>query len=136
MTAQLHATAVLGLLTGAGLTVHDGAVPANPTYPYCVLYTNSGNREATALTLTSAHQIYDVQVTSVGATAASARIYADKVNTALVDVTPTVSGRTCWPLRVEVSQTPQEDRDITLPGTATHPHYAVAVYRLASVPST
>ena len=55
---------------------------------------------------------------------------------ALVDVTPTVSGRSCWPLRVEASQTIREDRDVTIPGTATHPLYAVDVYRLMSVPSS
>jgi hypothetical protein len=136
MTAQLHATAVLSLITGAGVTCHDGAVPANPTYPYAVLYCNTGAREATALTLISAHQVYDVQVTSVGATAASARIVATKVLTALLDVTPTVTGRTCWPIRLESSQPAREDRDITIPGTATHPFYAVDVYRVASVPST
>jgi len=135
MTAQAHATAVLSLLTGAGITVHDGAVPANPAYPYAVLYTNPGDRDATNLDYSSDVQTYDVQVTSVGASAAAARITADKVNTALVDVTPTVTGRTCWPLRVAATQTAREDRDVTIPGTATHPHYAVAVYRLQSVPS-
>lgn len=135
MTAQLHATAVLALLTGAGITCHDGTVPANPTYPYAVLYTNAGDRDTTNLDYSSDVQAYDMQVTSVGASAAAARIVADKVSTALVDVTPTVSGRTCWPLRVAATQTAREDRDVTIPGTATHPHYAVAVFRLASVPS-
>lgn len=135
MTAQAHATAVLGLLTGAGVTAYDGAVPANPAYPYAVLYVNSGAREATAITLASTHQVYDVQVTSVGATAASARIYAQKAMTALLDVTPTVSGRTCFPIRLEASQPVREDRDVTIPGTATHPLYAVDVYRVASLPA-
>ncbi len=135
MTAQAHATAVLGLLTAASVTCHDGAVPANPTYPYAVLYINTGAREATNLVQTSAWQVYDVQVTSVGATAASARIYATKALTALLDVTPTVSGRTCFPIRLEVSQAVREDRDITIPGTATHPFYAVDIYRVASLPS-
>jgi hypothetical protein len=136
MTAQLHATAVLGLLTGASITAYDGAVPANPAYPYAVLYINSGNRDATALTLASTFQSYDVQITSVGATAASARIYAGKVVTALLDVIPTVTGRTCAPIRLDVAQPAREDRDITIPGTATHPFYAVDIYRVASVPST
>jgi hypothetical protein len=135
MTAQLHATAVLSLLAGAGLTVHDGTVPPNPSYPYCALFINAGDRDTTNLDYASDVQAYDVQVTSVGATAASARIVAAKVATALVDVTPTVTGRTCWPLRVEASQTIREDRDVTIPGTATHPLYAVDVYRLMSVPS-
>ena len=135
MTAQAHATAVLSLLTGAGLTVHDGAVPANPTYPYAVLYVNSGNRDTTNLDYTSDVQSYDVQVTSVGATAASARIYAAKAVAALLDVTPTVTGRSCWPIRLEVAQPVREDRDVTIPGTATHPLYAVDVYRLQSIPA-
>jgi hypothetical protein len=135
MTAQLHATAVLSLLAGAGLTCHDGAVPANPTYPYAVLYVNTGTRESSDLDYASAYQVYDVQVTSVGATAASARIVAAKACAALLDVTPTVTGRSCWPIRLEAAQTAQEDRDVTIPGTATHPHYTVDVYRVASVPA-
>jgi hypothetical protein len=128
MTAQLHVTAVLGLLTGAGVTCHDGAVPANPSYPYAVLYINEGDHDETDLTSASRQQTYDVQITAVGATAASARICATKARVALVDVIPTVAGRTCWPVR--------EDRDITLTGTATHPFYAVDTYRVASLPST
>lgn len=136
MTAQAHATAVLGLLTGAGITVHDGHVPANPAYPYSVVHVNTGTRDETSLTLASLHQVYDVQVTSVGATAAAARIQATKVVTALLDVIPTVSGRTCWPIRLEAAQPPREDRDVTIPGTGTHPQYAVDIYRVASVPSS
>jgi len=135
MTAQLHATAVLSLLTGAGVTAHDGAVPANPAYPYAVLYINTGNREASDLDYASGYQVYDVQVTSVGATAAAARIIAAKVAAALLDVPPTVTGRSCWPIRLEVAQPAREDRDVTIPGTATHPHYTVDVYRVGSVPA-
>lgn len=133
MTAQAHATAVLSLL--AGLPVHDGAVPANPTYPYAVVYLNAGTAHEVDLTFDSDEQVYDVQVTCVGATAAAARITADRVRAALLDQTPTVTGRACWPIRLEASQTAREDRDITIPGTGTHPHYAVDVYRLASRPA-
>jgi hypothetical protein len=136
MTAQAHAIAVLGLLTGAGVTCHDGAVPANPAYPYAVLYINEGDHEETDLTSASRQQAYDVQITAVGATAASARIYATKARAALVDVIPTVTGRTCWPVRKTSSQPVREDRDVTLTGTATHPFYAVDTYRVASLPST
>lgn len=136
MTAQAHATAILGLLTSAGITCHDGAVPANPTYPYAVLYVNSGARLPSAITLASTHQVYDVQITSVGATAASARIYAEKVLSALLDVVPTVSGRTCFPTRHEAAQPVREDRDVTITTTATHPFYAVDVFRVASIPAT
>ncbi len=133
MSAQAHATAVLGLL--AGLNVHDGAVPPNPAYPYAVLYIDPGEANEADLTMTSLEQVYAVQVTSVGATAAACRIQAGRVRAALLDVTPTVTGRACWPLRVEASQTAREDRDVTIPGTGTHPHYAVDVYRLASRPA-
>jgi hypothetical protein len=135
MTAQLHVTAVLALLTSAGITCHDGAVPANPSYPYAVFYINDGARDDVDISFESVRQSYDVQITSVGATAASARIYATKAITALLDVVPTVTGRTCWPIRLEASQSVREDRDVTIPTTATHPFYAVDVYRLASVPS-
>lgn len=135
MTAQAHATAVLALLTGAGLTVHDGAVPANPDYPYAVLYVGTGDRGPASITMASDQQTYSMQVTTVGATAASARIYAARALAALLDITPTVTGRVCWPIRLEAAQPPREDRDITIPGTATHPVYAVDVYRVASRPA-
>lgn len=133
MTAQAHATAVLTLL--AGLPVHDGAVPANPAYPYAVLYLNTGTAHEVDLSYNSDEQVYDVQITSVGASAAAARITADRVRAALLDQTPTVTGRTCWPIRLEAAQTAREDRDITIPDTGTHPHYAVDIYRLASRPA-
>lgn len=133
MTAQAHAAAVLSMLTG--VTVYDGTVPAAPSFPYVVLYISPILAHENDLTMVSSRQEYDVHLTCVGATAASARIMADRVASALLDKTPTVTGRQCWPLRVVFANRAHEDRDVFIPGTATHPVYMVTVYRLISIPS-
>lgn len=133
MTTQAHAAAVLSLLSG--VTAYDGTVPAVPSFPYVVLYISPISAHENGLTLASTEQQYDIHLTCVGATAASARIMADRVAAALLDVAPTVTGRQCWPLRVLFADRAHEDRDVFVPGTATHPIYMVTVYRLISIPS-
>jgi len=131
-----HANAVLTLLQAVpNLTVYDGHVPDEPAFPYAVLYADDGLRGPLALTLTSDQVTMTLQVTSVGATADAARIIADKVSGALLDIRPTVASRACWPIRHESTRPAIEDRDVVIPGTSLHPIYAVDVYRLASLPA-
>ena len=133
MSTQAHAAAVISLLSG--VTVYDGDVPADPSYPYVAFYLSPVLAHENDLTMASLRQEYDVHLTCVGATAASARIMADKVATALLDQSPSVSGRQCWPMRVVFANRAHEDRDMFIPGTATYPVYMVTVYRLISIPA-
>ncbi len=133
MSAQAHAAAILSLLST--MTVYDGTVPASPSYPYVALYISPLNADDNDITFSSNEQRYDIHLTCVGATAASARVMADKVATALLDKSPTVSGRQCWPLRVAFADRAHEDRDVFIPETATHPLYMVTVYRMVSIPT-
>lgn len=133
MSSQDHAAAVISMLSG--VTVYDGTVPKDPSYPYVAMYLSPILAHEDDLTMASDRWEFDVHLTCVGATAASARIMADKVATALLDNTPTVSGRQCWPLRVVFANRAHEDRDMFIPGTASHPVYMVTVYRLISIPS-
>lgn len=131
-----HAAAVVALLDAVpDLTIYDGRVPAEPSFPYAVLYADDGLRGPVSLTLASDQVTMTVQVTSVGATADAARVVADKVSGALLDVRPSITSRVCWPIRHEGTRPAIEDRDVTIPGTSLHPVYTVDVYRLASLPA-
>lgn len=143
MTYQAHADAVLGLLAAAtgspALKVFDGFVPpttqAGP--PYVVVYLGFDSPEAEldmgTSDFTNASLRVNCSVTchSVGANAIAARAVAARVRGALLDVSPTVTGRTCFPMRMVDSQPLQRDES-----TGVTVMDQVDVYRLSSVPSS
>lgn len=129
-----HANALLALLRAdPALVVYDGHVPASPAFPYCVLYLGWDGARTGLCPVTDRFN-GRAQVTSVGANAFAARIVAQRVAAALVDVVPTVPGRTCWPIEHEFGQPAREDRDVHLDGGG-HPVYAVDAYRVSSLPT-
>lgn len=128
--ANDHAGAVVALLQGAGLTVYDARVPDSPTLPYVVLYAEPGLLQRSALAATSGWLDWPFQVTAVGKERSQAAWAAQKARAALVDVAPTVTGRTCSPILQDSSQPITRDDDITPPV-----FYVAAGYRLLSVPS-
>ena len=67
----------------------------------------------------------------VGATAAAADIIGVAVRQVLLDVTPTVTGRKCFPIRMERSLDPEPDET-----TGVMVLDQIQVYRLESVPSS
>jgi hypothetical protein len=114
VTRQLHAAAVLTRLAAATGTpaavVYDGKVPdAVPGTPSAQVYyvvrfefrklTASDGSGVTSLTFDSTTQQVDVTVHSVGTDARSTRGVAQRAETQLLNWTPTVTGRTCTPLR-------------------------------------
>jgi hypothetical protein len=129
-----HADAILTLLLIAApdLTVHDGHVPALPTYPYAVLYLGW---DAERTSLCPAADLFHgrARITCVGANAAAARIVSKRVAGALKDVVPTIPGRTCWPIEHDFGLSPVEDRDVHIDGTG-FVVYSVDEYRISSVP--
>lgn len=135
-----HAQAVLALLAAVDdppLTVYDGRVdvsagrPVDP--PYVLLYFAASDPLQTG-SLSLAHRSerhrLDIYAHCVGATARAARMVADQVRAALLDVVPVVPGRTCWPIRLEESRPPERDETTGVPVFD-----AVSVYRLQSVPA-
>lgn len=107
-----HAQAVLALLdadnTAPALVVYDGSVPdgINPgPNPYVVCYFDPGHPD---LTFNGLSYRFELRIIchSVAGGAQSARIVADRVAVALLDVAPTVSGRKCWPIRWESGAPP------------------------------
>lgn len=133
---QAHAAAVLGLLTAdPQLTVYDGKVTGS-TYPYVLVYTfrqlPGGLIAPDKTSLTGESTTVDMRFYChcVGANAVAARAVQARVETALLDVTPSVVGRTCFPIRWLDGQ--QQNRDEETLALVVD---AVDVYGLTSVPA-
>lgn len=120
-TIQDHAEAGLDLLRAvSGLTVHDGLVPNDSPDHYVLVYTfrlrPDGLAAPDRIPLTGASVGVDMRMYChcVGATAQAARVIQGLVEGALLDVTPTVSGRTCFPIRlVDAQQTRRDEETLT-----------------------
>jgi hypothetical protein len=113
---QDHANAFLALLTADGqLTHYDGAVPADPAGQYALVYfyieTPDGlvAPDKVPLTLNSDVINARVYVHCVGGNAIAARAIAGRVRALVLNVTLTISGRACFPIRWVEGQPPRRD---------------------------
>ncbi len=140
MTYQAHSGAVLALLdaddVAPALVVRDGYVPTNSAPPYVVVYFTIESLQA-ELDLSSSDMTYaSTRVNCyaychyVGSNATAARAVAARVRAALLDVTPVITGRTCFPIRHVENQPPVRDET-----TGVLVMDQVDVYRLSSIPS-
>ena len=128
---RAHVDGVLALLRAtANLTVYDGVVPNAPVLPYVVVWSDQGRAEATALAHVSDWRTFTVQTTYVGSTQVQVRALAERVETALLDKRPGVTGRTTGPLTKELTQPVRQDTDVDPPLL-----YALDVWRVSSVPT-
>ena len=126
-----HISAVRNLVDAVpNVTIYDGSVPNDPTYPYVVLYGDQGAAEPNAYTEASTLRRFRVQTTTTAVDQAQARALAERVETALLDVRPTVAGRKCGPIRKETSQLVRRDDDVD-PAV----FYAVDIWLLTTVPA-
>lgn len=126
-----HTTAVYALLDAvSGLNTHDATVAASPALPYVVLFTDDGLHEATSLNEAPDLLTVRVTVTSAGLTRESVQIASGKAHTALAGVTPSVSSRSCSPIRQVNSRPIEVDEDVT-----PHVLFAVNEYAFFSVPA-
>lgn len=132
---EQHIDAGLGLLRGdTGLTVYpdaEGIVPANPAPPYVRVYTNidrpldgSGNK----LDGRSATWVVRYYCHCVGANEYAAAAVAMRVRTQLLDVVPTIAGRTCFQIKQDASEPTRRDES-----TGTTVYTRPVVYRLTTV---
>lgn len=131
-----HAAAVLALLQSQvspiQLTVYDGVVPAliDPkTQPYVLVRFADGPPR---LNFVGVSHEYMLRITChcVAGNEAAARTVIDRVRTALQDVTPTVSGRKCYPIRWADAVTVDANER-----TGSVVSMAVVSYELRSVPA-
>lgn len=136
---QAHAQVFLDLLdadnTAPALIVLDGVVPTGRTPPYALVYVlvstpGDGMPDGGDLGMRSRRVNADAYVHCVGGNAAAARAVAGRVDTALLDVTPTITGRVCSPIRQIDAQPPQRDES-----TGSVVMDLVKVYRFGSVPA-
>lgn len=134
---QAHANAVLALLDAddapPALVVLDGAVPDNVSPPYVLVYFGDSSPEGAdghSLTGTSDRFVMRIVAHCVGGNQIAARAVAQRVRAALLDVTPTVAGRQCFPIRHEDGQPTQRDES-----TGVLVMDKVDVYRLESLPA-
>ena len=110
------ADAVLALLRAdPNLTVYDGIVPESPAYPFVVAYFDAGTRSPYTLAGQSSSSVHRFQCSVNADNAVSARIVAGKVLGRLLDVRPTVTGWTCWPIRHESSPPAYTDDSLATP---------------------
>jgi hypothetical protein len=131
-----HAAAVLALLDAVNdvppLNWHDGVVPAqtDPSVaPYVLVRFSEAPPDLNFVGMT---HVYAMRIVChcVAGTDAAVRTVVGRVRTALQDVTPTVSGRKCYPIRWEEStDIPIHERTGTLAASM------VLVYVLRSVPA-
>jgi hypothetical protein len=112
---DIHAQAVLDLLTAAIASprkVFDGQVDPPvadvKATPYVLAYFDAARPD---LNFQGATYTFQLRITchSVGANAQAARRVAQDAAAALLDVSPTVSGRKCYPIRWEEGTPPQRD---------------------------
>lgn len=127
-----HVEAFAGLIDAvANVTVYaDTPVPNTPTYPYVAVYGNQGVPEEATFDSQSTTVPFTFQTTVVGKTQAQARALADRVQGALIDVRPTVAGRSCGLITKQASQPIRLDTSVTPPV-----FIAVDVWAFASVPA-
>ena len=91
MSADLPA-AILERLTAAQLKPFDSPPPTTTTYPYVVVYFDSGVRSSDRETDVRVTRSHGWQTTVVGSNAAQVRAALDRVTSALEDWRPTVAG--------------------------------------------
>jgi hypothetical protein len=131
-----HYDAVKALLP-ATVRVYAWDVPDAPAYPYVWLHgdlgdESSGGPDGDSLEDTPDVLSLRVRATYVGLTGDSVLITARNARAALNRKTPTVAGWRTNPLRQSTLMDVEVDRDVTIPGSGTHPLFAVDEFALTS----
>ena len=132
-----HFDAVRALIPST-VRVYPWGVPEAPSYPYVVIWGGLGDESSGGPDGESLDDVADVlslrvRATYAGLTGDSVLIVARNVRAALNRKTPTVTGWRTNPLRQSTLMDVQVDRDVTIPGSGTHPLFAVDEFALVSV---
>jgi len=134
MSGRAHSDAFMALL-GANpkLNPLKGKVPQGTEPPYVTVYfSDTHPADEQANNLDGGSQRYTLWATthSVGENEDAALIVSDQVGASVLDVTPTVPGRTCWPIRRELGRDVRRDES-----TGITVQDKVDVYRIESMPA-
>jgi hypothetical protein len=115
-SVRLHVDAIVALLAASNLAAYVGEAPDDLSTPYVVLYPTPGFPVAESLKAPNSDIVVDFQLTCVGKTAEQALWLHDQARAAVDHVTPTVSGRTCWPIYAdELPQPIRRDDQVNPP---------------------
>ncbi|MGW5556854.1 hypothetical protein ACWER9_06480 [Micromonospora sp. NPDC003944] len=137
MSAKEHAEAMLELARSAPgttpLVVLDGAVPKGTLPPYALVYFvdhDPEDAESRSVEDAPGRFVLTGYWHLVGGNAAATRALADRLRAVLLGVTPTITGRVCFPIRREESRPPERDES-----TGQLVMDRVDLYRLSSEPA-
>lgn len=136
-----HVDAFLDLLraappTSTPMLVYHGRVPKDAVAPYVLARFLTSRPDGTSLTNEQDEAVTRAILHCVGGAAvdgdaATVTAVVDRVELAVLGVTPTVSGRSCWPIRDEGDSSPPElDETDALKAVWTQR----VAYRFASIP--
>lgn len=128
-----HYAAVRALLPSSA-KVYNGVVPDNPSYPYVVIWGDTGTEDTESLDDSPTTLTLKVYATVAGLTFDSAAVMVKIVRAALNRRRPVVAGRSCGPLMQSPQMPIQADLSVTVTGYG-HPFYAVDQYDLTSDPA-
>lgn len=128
-----HYAAVEALIPGT-VTLYSGIVPDSPSYPYAVLWGDSGTEDGVSLADLPTTLTLRLYVTFAGLTRDSVLVVARNVRAALNRARPVVAGRSVGPLVQRTQQPIQADLNVAVAGYG-HPFYAVDQYTLISDPA-
>lgn len=130
-STRAHWQAVLALLP-ADLRVYRGDVPQSPSYPYVLMWSGLGSRDAFALCDEPDGRTHRYRATVAGLNEDSVMIVQDRVRDALDRAIPAVPGWTREALRLAPLMPITEDLTVALT-EGRHPFYAVDEYELSTV---
>ena len=135
-TVQAHADAILALLRAdASLVVYPPTggggttVPAGTNPPYVVVQVIADRPDGGRLQHLSTRFRARAYCQCVGANDIAARVVSDRVAAALLDVRPTIAGRSVYPIRHDIGRDP-----LSTDTTGTTTVTITDVYRLESDP--
>ena len=135
--SSAHFAAVRELLEDFPFTLYEGQVPDRPTFPYAVLFMDTGRGDESGRKMSGqARAVHDFQVKSVALSDAAVRLVVDVVHSRLIDARPSVSGCRSGRVRHVTSIPVRADLDVTDPETGLSPMFATDTFSFRSTPVT
>jgi hypothetical protein len=110
---RAHWSAVMSLLSG--VKAYETRAPAGTAPPYVVIHPDQGTATTTRFDTASDWRNWSFQTDCVGTTVEQAQWMAEKVEAALLDKKPAVTGRVCGPIRSIVARPMDRDEDVQPP---------------------
>lgn len=132
-----HLQAVKALLVPLGRPVHLIDATGESSYPYYLVWPSTGAPGLDGRLDENADLSFLIGVTGVGQTVDSAGIVSRNAKVVLGPskfVPLAVADRKAW-IRWEGLASANVDRDVTMPGTNTHPAFEAHLYRVESTPA-